>query len=304
MIERHPVKDRASWLKMRERDVTASVAGALLGVHEWTTPWGLWALKSGKIAEDPAETAPMRRGRLLEPVAVELLREDRPEWEITRGVVYYRDPEARLGATPDALARCKKRGLGVIQIKTVEPSAIRTKWTNEEGEIEPPLWIAVQAIVEAELVGAAWACVAALAVGHGLDLHVVDVPIHRPLMERIRAETAAFWRRVESGEAPDPDYGRDGAALARLYPDDDGTEIDLSGDNRMQALLAEQHCLRARVKIDRDRLDALEAEIKAKIGPAARAHVPGWRVSLKASRRAPHFVPEKLVRTLRAQPKD
>ena len=299
MIEKHPITDRASWLKMRERDVTASVAGALLGVHEWTTPWGLWASKSGKISEDPAETAAMRRGRLLEPVAVELLREDRPEWEITRGAVYYRDPAARIGATPDALARCPRRGLGVIQIKTVEPSILRRKWRQDDGTFEPPLWIAVQAIVEAELTGAEWSCVAALSIGHGAELQVIDIPLTPGLMPRLRAEVAAFWRRVETGEAPDPDYGRDAATIARLYPSDDGTEVDLTGDNRLPEILARRAELKAAIKTAEAEAEAIDAEVKAKIGPASRALVPGWRLSFKSTNRPAYTVQAKTVRTLR-----
>src|SRR5262245_7287249 len=83
-IERIEYGDREAWLKLRGKDVTASVAGALLGVHEFTTPYGLWALKSGKIAEDPEETGPMRRGRLLEPVAIELIQEEHPDWALVQ----------------------------------------------------------------------------------------------------------------------------------------------------------------------------------------------------------------------------
>jgi hypothetical protein len=58
-IERFPVKDRASWLKRREPDITASVAGVL-----YETPFSLWAKKSGKIPPDE-ETDSMVRGRCL-----------------------------------------------------------------------------------------------------------------------------------------------------------------------------------------------------------------------------------------------
>jgi hypothetical protein len=50
----------------------------------------LWALKSGRVAAGAEETAAMIRGRLLEPVALDLLREQRPGWEITQPSAYYR----------------------------------------------------------------------------------------------------------------------------------------------------------------------------------------------------------------------
>ena len=157
-VETWPVKDRTSWLALRKSDVTASAIGSLLGVHEYMTPYALWALKSGIISEDPEETPAMMRGRLLEPVAIELLREMHPSWTITTPSTYYRDPATRIGATPDALVKDPlRKGFGVLQIKTVEPSIFRRKWQTDDRTVEPPLWIATQALVEAHLTGALWA---------------------------------------------------------------------------------------------------------------------------------------------------
>ena len=66
-IELHDASNRTVWLERRKQDITASVAGALFGVHEYTTCFELWALKSGRLNRDPEETPQMRRGRLLEP---------------------------------------------------------------------------------------------------------------------------------------------------------------------------------------------------------------------------------------------
>ena len=62
----------------------------------------------------------MRRGRLLEPIALQLLQEEKPDWVIAPHPFYYRDGEMRLGASPDALAsRPDISGIGVVQLKTV-----------------------------------------------------------------------------------------------------------------------------------------------------------------------------------------
>ena len=62
-IESWPVTDRESWLKRREKDVTASVAAALFGdgVHPYITAYELYCLKAGLIEADPEETPAMRR---------------------------------------------------------------------------------------------------------------------------------------------------------------------------------------------------------------------------------------------------
>jgi len=300
MVEQHPFTDRAAWLLLRQKDITASVAGALLGVHEYQTPYGLWALKTGQIQEDAEETPAMRRGRLLEPVALALLGEERPEWKVIPNKTYFRDPVHHLGATPDAFATCPERGMGIVQVKTVEAGIFRRKWVDSEtGEVELPLWIAVQAIIEAHLTGAKWACVAAMVVSHGLDLQVVDVPIHPGIVERIRTAIHEFWNLVESGQAPDPDYSRDGALLARLMVQDNGGEIDLSADNMLPIILEERERLKAEIKANGERCDEIDAEVRAKVGEAQVGRMPGWKITLKTQHTKAYTVKERTTRPIR-----
>jgi hypothetical protein len=303
IIEKIPVVDRASWLVNRSRDVTASVAGCLLGVHEYQTRFGLWALKTGRLTEDPEETPAMRRGRLLEPVAVALLREEHPEIGIEPGRVYYRNPDARLGATPDALAMCPRRGLGVVQIKSVDHSVFRQKWRRGDGSTEPPLWIAIQAIVEAHLVGASWAAVAPLRVGMGLDIDLIDIPIHTGIIDALYRETAEFWRICETAEFPPLDYTRDAEVIDAIYPTDDGTEIDLSGDNELPGLLDERATLSASGKQIDERRAAIDAALKSKLGPHTRGVLPGATISWKLQKRSGGYVPPSEFRVLRVNDK-
>lgn len=270
-IERIPVdptRGRAEWLALRQEDITASVAGALLGVHPYTTAYALWALKSGRISEDAEETAPMRRGRLLEPVAVAMLREDRPDWVIDNYPVgyYFRDPVARIGATPDLLVQSNE-GLGVVQFKTVEPSVFRRDWRDEDGQVTPPLWIVIQAIIEAHLTGAKWAAVAPMVVSFGIEMPVIPVPIHAGIFDRIKMEVAAFWRAVADGQAPDPDFRRDAALLEKMF--DPTTEtVDLSVDNALPSLADERARLSAEKSAADRRLKEIKAELLHKLGQA------------------------------------
>lgn len=261
-IERIRIGSRDQWLALRQKDITASVAGALLGIHPYTTAYSLWALKTGLIGDDVEETPPMRRGRLLEPVAVQMLREDRPDWQISDHPIglYFRDPVARLGATPDLFARDEKGRWGIIQIKTVEPGIFRQQWKDEDGAVSPPLWIVIQAIVECYLCGFEWAAVAPMVVGHGVELPIVPVPLHDGIIDRIKGEVAAFWRLVEEGRTPEPDYGRDGGLLAQLHAGDDRI-VDMSADNEFPSLVAS----REKISAERKVLDAGWEENKARL---------------------------------------
>lgn len=305
-VKSFPAHDRQAWLEMRRRDVTASVAAALFGseVHPYVTPYGLWALKSGTVAEDNTETPAMRRGRLLEPVALEMLREDYPTWQIDPCGLYYTDPEARLGGTPDAIAIDPTRsGFGIVQIKTAGHFAFKKGWSDGEGGFQTPLWIAVQATTEAMLTGASWAAVAVLALGDGgLDLHVEEIPLRARLTTKMRELTADFWRRVSENDPYPFDYGRDAGIIARLYAEDDGSEIDLSGNNEIAVAVARWTEIKSVEKagsdLEKEKKD-LEARIKAALQNSTRARLAnGLVISAPTTRRKESYTPASTYRTL------
>lgn len=283
MIEKIEITSRDQWLALRKQDVTASAIGALLGVSEYQTRYGLYAEKTGLIESEPDEPviaddsitiSPMARGTLLEDKAGELLRALKPDWLIRRAGHYYRDPEARLGATPDFLAN-DGDGLIVIQVKNPEQSIYRAKWKREDGAIEPPLDYVSQAIVEAHLTGATRAYVGALIIGHRTEFKLIEVPIHAGLIDRIRAEVADFWAQVAKGEAPPFDYRRDGEFIAKLYGADDQSTIALDGWNQATELADEDAALAAEIKVKTERRKEIKNEVLAKIGPAAVATLDG-----------------------------
>jgi hypothetical protein len=286
-ISRLPCPDDATWRALRSKDITASVAAALIGEHEWETAYSLYQAKAGAIENDVEDAGPVRRGRLLEPVAVQVLREEHPGWMIRHNSgearVYYRDATARMGATPDVEAHDPSRGPGVVQIKSVEASVFRKKWRNEGGEVEPPLWIAVQAIIEAALTGAEWAAVAPIVVGHGVDMPLIDIPLNSApaIMARLRREVRDFWSRIEEGDPPPPDYARDGAVISRLYAEDDGAEVDITPDEALLASLELRDHYLAVEKAGRAAEEAratIDARLRHLLKNAVRGRLPDGRI--------------------------
>lgn len=300
--------DRAAWLEARKQDVTASVAGALLGVHPYQTPYGLWALKSGRVVDDDADNPVLRRGRLLEPVVIEMLREDRPDWtvEYRRDNAYFRNTEDRIGATPDAFAtRPDIFGNGVVQVKTVAEDKFRREWIDADtGEVVLPLWIAVQAIVEATLTGATWACVAVMVIGRGIDLQIIDVPLNTRVMNRLRREVREFWRLVEAGEEPSIDWNRDGASVAEVYRDSMPDRKDLTAVDELDIIVGRFAAARETNRATSQQIDELRPRILHALGPAEAGFTTNWNIAARTSvRTGPNGQPVK-SRTLRVTPKE
>lgn len=286
-----PLKNPDAWHALRGRDVTASIAAALLGVHPYKTRYGLWMEKAGQHIEPVEETDAILRGKLLEPVAIELLKRERPTWRVWQPNIYLSDRDARMGATPDAYATDPDReGFGIVQVKSVERGIFKRTWFNDEGEVEPPLWIAIQAICEAHLAGASWAAVTPIVFDFGLKLEVIDVPIHAGVIQRLRDEVRGFWASIEANQPPPPDYGADAALLSAMYARDNGQTIDLSGDNLLPEILAERAEIKARVAADLKRANEIEAEIVDKLGEHERGFLPGWDIRRPTIQRAGYFV--------------
>lgn len=299
-------KSRDTWLAARRPNIGASVAGALLGVHSYTTFFEQWALKTGRIDADPEETPAMRRGRHLEPVAIEMIREDYPLWKVIAnpmpGGSYFVDRAARLSATPDAFVIDPDRaGYGVVQIKSVDGRIFREGWRDPDTqEVEPPLWIGVQAILDAHLSGASWAAIGALVVGSGLDLHIVPVPIHGGVISRVYEAAARFWEMVDAEQQPDPDFARDGEALAQMFGQDNGETIDLSGDNALPELVDAYQELGTEASTAEKARKEIKAELLAKLGNAAAARLADGRViTAKTVHRAAYAVAPSSYRSIR-----
>lgn len=287
-----PIVSDEVWLAYRVQDVTASVAGALFGQHPWITAYQLWAAKSGRgavevkgrpeIDGDTITFPPAAKGHLFEPAAIEALRMLRPDWALTYPVKrYFRNRRHRIGATPDCLAIDPARpGVGVVQVKIVANDIFAEKWTDPDtGRVVPPLWIVIQAIVEARLTGASWAAIAVMRSSYTAVLSLVDVPLHERLWDALIVKVARFWAVVDGGGEPDPDYARDGEIIRRLYEEAvDGPLADLSTDRRVAEIIAIREPLKAAEKAGSEAKKArepLDNELIHKLGNHESAIGPG-----------------------------
>jgi predicted phage-related endonuclease len=304
-----PIISREQWLANRENDVTASAVAALVGTHPYQTAFGLHMLKTGQAFEDvdsePQISAdrlilpPAARGLSFERTVIEHVQMLRPAWRISYPVgSYFRIPSSRIGCTPDAIAIDPDRpGFGVVQVKTTSDFIFDKQWTDPDTrELLIPLHVAIQALVEARVTGASWACVAVMMIGLRTETVLIDIPLHAPLWGRIQGEVVLFWQRIKDGAPPDPDYNRDAALIARLYAESDGSvaKIDDGKAGRMVAVLEQREGLKAREAdgsaAAKDR-KAIDAEIIHILGNAEAGRLPDGRVvSARTTKRAAYEV--------------
>lgn len=295
MIERFAMTDRATWLAWRAQDLTASDVGAAVGLDRYKSPLKLYAEKTGLLMGDP-DNASMRRGRWLEAAVLSAIREEHPDWEVRPALVYLRDTALRIGATPDAVAQTDKPGLTNIQCKVVARPTYEREWVDG-----PPLGYVLQTLTEGMLLDAAQSLVAALVIDtYTADLYLHDVPRHEAAEARVRAIAKDFWANVAAGLVPAVDSTLDAEVVAALYPQSVPEPVlDLTGDNLMPDLLRQRSIAKTVIDVETQRLGEIDTEIKAKLGEAERATLPGYRISWKTQTRKEYTVPAATFRVLR-----
>lgn len=297
--------DRGAWLAARNLDITASTASALLGVSPWVSAYQLWAEKTGRLSEQSVTDA-MQRGLDFEEVVVKRLRRERPDWEIEYRAdnTYFRDPNARIGATPDTFAtRPDRYGQGTVQLKTKSSHSFRREWIDHDtGEVIVPVDTAIQTIIEAHLTGSVWAAVAVLVVDP-YDFHVLDVPLHARIYQRIKAKVAEFWALVDSGKEPDPDWSRDGAAVLDVYRESQPERRDLTGDPDINATVERYLDAKATATAATRILDDLRPRIVRALGTAEVGETSRWEISARTTTRTGPLGQAVQSRTLRIKPR-
>jgi hypothetical protein len=310
-IERREITDRTTWLEWRKEDLTASTAAALFGddLHPHVSAYQLWAQKSGLVTK-PSLIDPKlaRRGDVIEKISPQIIGEERPEWGVYHNLNYYRDPEARIGATPDLMAlRPDIEGTGVIQVKSVGQQAFRQWQDRDTGETALPMWIAIQVSIEAAMAEANWAAVTAITIGDsGLDVEIIDVPLMPALMDKFRLLAQDFWRRVAEKDPYDIDWGKDAATVLDIYRDDNGGVTDLAANERIGPLLDMREGLK-RIEDDGNAATKarkpVDAEIISILGNYAKGRLlDGRLVEAKTVRRKAYNVEATSYRAVKVKP--
>ncbi|QOZ25328.1 YqaJ viral recombinase family protein [Bradyrhizobium sp. CCBAU 51753] len=308
-IERYPIdpaKDRATWLALRQRDITASDVPAVCGEGMFGSATKVWAEKLGKIG--PQEmTEAMKRGLWGEAAVFEAIGWEYPEWEVRRAKVYIRDTELRLGATPDGAAIIPGLdGVTVVQTKVIARPVFDSYWRADPEDahspINAPLAYQLQTLTETMLADAARGMIVALVVDtFRWDLYAIPLERNAPAEAVIRDRVGAFWRNyLDTGIQPPIDVERDQEVVKLLFPKDNGIEIDLSHDNELPGLVHGLEDARARKKAAEKDEGTAKTAIAGKMGEAAIARLAdGRRVSHKTQERAGYEVAPSSYRVMR-----
>jgi putative phage-type endonuclease len=275
LIEHRPITSREAWLEWRKGFLGASEIAAAAGLDPWRSRLHLYMEKRGEIDGQPPNDA-MERGILLEVAAIGAMRKEHPEHIIEQPNVFIADTEARLSCTPDAWITNDESGRKInVQIKCISPSSFEN-WNGAA-----PLYSQLQCCAEAMLADCAGSILAVFLVDSwSARMRYFNIPRHPAAEARIRQIAADFWRDVEAGHMPPPDYSKDAGLIEKLFPPrPDIATTDLSTDNRLARSIERRWKRKAYMKRAEDWVKSVDAEIIHKLAGAERGLLPGWRIS-------------------------
>lgn len=282
----------AEWLSFRTQDITSTEAAALFGAGTYCkTPYELYHRKTGAIAEDFEGNERTRWGNRLEgPIAYGIAEDLGLIVEPFK--TYIRIEEARMGASFDfrivGLAESysgdetyrdlfREHGHGIMEVKNVDGLQFRRAWLDDGETIEAPLHIEFQVQHQLEVADLNWSIIAPLVGGN------TPRPIFRlrdrATGEALRTKAAELWARIASGTPPEPDFSKDGKAIAKVYVENDGSAVDLSDDPRVGALCRAYKKAAADEAAAKKVKDAKKAELLTIIKAAKSATTLGYKIS-------------------------
>ncbi len=210
---------REEWIHYRQKAIGGSDAAAIIGLNRFSSPYYIWADKLGKIPPKE-ETEAMRIGHDLEDYVAKRFVEATGKRVRRENAILYNPNYPFAHANVDRLIIGEDAGL---ECKTTSYLNMR-KYAN--GEYPDNYY--VQCMHYMMVTGCLKWYLAVLVLGK--EFLWFEIERDENEISALATEEEKFWRLVEAEEPPATDGNHSTvAAIDLLYPESDGSEIDLSG---------------------------------------------------------------------------
>lgn len=284
-----PFENQDAWHGLRQKTIGGSEIAALFEVvaqespiedgesyeedgqpvSPYSSPFSLWALKTGRIKRKDTSNNRIRWGHLLEQTVANEIARARG-WKIRKPPGYYLHPTVEgMGASLDFEI---DEGDGVwrpLEVKTVASTEVY-KWRNAIDDYFPPMHLHLQVQHQLAVTGLGHAWIAVLF--GGSEERVIRIQRDEELITAIEEAVAGFWADIAKGREPQPNEKRDLEVLKRLYAHVDPEKVlDWRQDDEMRATVTEYIALGKEISEKKKERDVLLARIRIRLRDAAAA---------------------------------
>lgn len=223
MLETIQPLNETHWLELRAQDLTSTESPALFGISPYNTPFEVFHRKAKKLVVGIDENERMKWGKRLQDAIAAGIAEDNG-WQVRRMDEYLRIPSLRMGSSYDFAIGDD----GLLEVKNVDSLAFKNGWVVEDGVVEAPPHIELQVQHQLAVSGRKYVVIGALVGGNKIvQLHREPVP---EIIDALKERVSTFWKNVDAGIAPEPDFNKDSDVIARLFSVEPGKIFDARGN--------------------------------------------------------------------------
>lgn len=276
----HLENQSEGWHKLRATGIGGSDVAAICGISPWTSPFTLWARKTGRITDSSEPSEAMEWGTRLESVILDKFAEEHPDLKLHRnvGTWAHKDRAWQL-ANPDAIFETAAGEFGIVEVKTAR--------YEDDWIAGVPGYYRSQVLWYLQTFGFKTAHVVVLFSGSKYrefeiqyDSFEADVNLDLVIQ---------FRKYVEADQQPDFDGAMNTLQTVReLHPDIEDDEVEL-GDLGMHYFLAVMEFDAAEAKLTEMKSRVLDA-----MGKAKRGLVDGvWRLTRQSRNGGTPFLVNK-----------
>lgn len=258
----------ATWLSVRSGGIGASDVASILGYNRYTTPWKVWAEKTGQAVDEREMSAAAQLGIDLEPWLLGQAEKMLGEPVRKTAARSYAHPDYRHHlASPDGYVAGFEYG---VELKTAGLFGFGTPegWTEDS----VPLGYEFQVRWQMHVMN--WDRVYIIALVAGLGMVAYQIDRDPDLEKAMVTQVEDWWDRYVTAYV-EPPLGRgDNDTLGDLYPEATNEAIDLTGTDAL-TLAAEYRRHAEAEKAAKEAKEATAAELKALLGENQKGLVEG-----------------------------
>lgn len=210
----------------RTQFLGGSDIAAILGVSPYKTAYQLWLEKTGQVEDepDPGKEKILRRGKLMEPVIVQMAKEEYGI-EITAHNQRYIDDEFPFMSAEIDFEWKDNDGIQNADCKSASPFTAHW-WGKEQGDDSIPVYYTAQFLwgqgIKNKRLGHRQRTLCITLLGSD-DLRVYRVERDDNMIEYMREEAKKFWAMVKNGAPPEAKNLED---VRLMWPQDNGERIE------------------------------------------------------------------------------
>lgn len=272
MITKIKYDSREEWLELRKGYIGGSDAGAVMGLNPYSSPYAVWAEKTGKVKGFEGNLI-TEVGAYLENFVAMLFSDETGKHVRRESRMIVNDEYPWACADVDRLVVHEK---ALLEIKTTNSFPAMKKIRGGE---YPEQWYC-QMVHYLAVTGLERAYLAVLVNCRELRIYTLDRD--QGEIDALMDAEKAFWSHVTNDTPPEADgSAATTEALGAMFPQDNGESITLFDTD----LLEQRERLLTGKKALEKEIDAINNQIKDQMKDAERAVCDRWTVSWKTQER-------------------